>query len=195
MKVLALTVLAFAGISGCGQAANSLDRQPAGETTATGAPEARLAPEAAPQRAAHAAGAHHVDLTAYVGKYPFDVVNGHRFLDNPEVKAAILAAVPDAEKRAAVVFEKGGLGLPIKQVQGGRILAWGGANHAEDRYNWSVVLAPDGSAPQVCIYDGLGYEDDSAASQWFEPGQPSVMKQGKCPSDAEDYPAAQIVAG
>jgi hypothetical protein len=34
-------------------------------------------------------------LLAYVGKYPFDVVNGHRFLDHPVVKAAVDAAVSE----------------------------------------------------------------------------------------------------
>jgi hypothetical protein len=136
-----------------------------------------------------------VDLSAYVGKYPFDVVKGHRFLDHPAVKAAIAAAVPDAKQRAAVTFEDDGLGLPIVRVKGGRILIWGGAKRAEDQFNWAVVIAPDGSKPEVCIYDGVGYGEDFQSSQWFEPGEPSIMKQGTCPSSAEDYPPAEIAAG
>lgn len=135
------------------------------------------------------------NLNAYVGKYPFDVVNGHRFLDHPAVQAAIAAAVPDATKRAAVKFDDNGLGLPIVKVDGGRLLIWGGAWRAEDRYNWSVVIAPDGSKPEVCIYDGVGYGEDFQASEWFEPGRKSIMKQGRCPSADEDYPAADIAAG
>lgn len=135
------------------------------------------------------------DLSDYVGKYPFDVVNGHRFLDHPAVKAAIAAAVPDAKQRAAVKFDDNGLGLPIVRVDGGRLLIWGGERRAEDRANWAVVIAPDGSKPEVCIYDGVGYGLDFQSSQWFEPGKPSVMKQGTCPSADEDYPAADIAAG
>lgn len=135
------------------------------------------------------------DLDAYVGKYPFDVVNGHRFLDHPAVRAAIAAAVPDAKKRAGVAFADDGLGLPIVRVAGGRILVWGGERRAEDRYNWSVVIAPDGSKPEVCIHDGVGYGEDFQASEWFEPGGKSIMKQGTCPSATEDYPAAAIAAG
>lgn len=135
------------------------------------------------------------DLNTYVGKYPFDAVNGHRFLDHPVVKAAIAAAVPDAKARAGVVFPDDGLGLPIVKVAGGRILIWGGDRRAEDRYNWSVVIAPDGSKPEVCIYNGLGYGEDFQSAEWFEPGKPSIMKQGTCPSAAEDYPAADIAAG
>lgn len=135
------------------------------------------------------------NLAAYVGKYPFDVVNGHRFLDHPAVKAAIAAAVPDAKQRATIAFADNSLGLPIVRVAGGRILVWGGEWRAEDRYNWAVVIAPDGTKPEVCIYDGLGYGQDFQSSMWLEPGQPGVMKQGTCPSAAEDYPPAEIVAG
>ncbi len=135
------------------------------------------------------------DLAAYVGKYPFDVVNGHRFLDHPAVEAAIAAAVPDAKMRAGIGFADNSLGLPIVRVAGGRILIWGGAWRAEDRYNWAVVIAPDGTKPEVCIYDGVGYGQDFQSSMWFEPGQPGAMKQGTCPSAAEDYPPAEIVAG
>lgn len=151
-----------------------------------------MAAAMAPQLQAKEAAA---GLDAYVGKYPFDVVNGHRFLDHPVVKAAIAAAVPDAKARAGVVFPDDGLGLPIVKVAGGRILIWGGDRRAEDRYNWAVVIAPDGSKPEVCIYDGVGYGEDFQASEWFEPGKPSIMKQGTCPSAAEDYPAADIAAG
>ncbi|WP_439569207.1 hypothetical protein [Sphingopyxis sp.] len=135
------------------------------------------------------------DLSAYAGKYPFDVVNGHRFLDHPAVQAAIAAAVPDAKLRAGIDFAENSLGLPIARVDGGRLLIWGGAWRAEDRYNWAVVIASDGSDAQVCIYDGVGYGEDFQASQWFEAGRPSVMKQGSCPSSAEEYPPEDVAAG
>lgn len=134
------------------------------------------------------------DLSSYVGKYPFDTVDGHRFLDNPVVEAAVAAAVPDKKMRANVRTEDDSVNVPIV-LANDRILAWGGSRRAEDRYNWTVVIAPDGSKPEVCIYDGLGYGEDFQASQWFVPGQPGIMKQGKCPSSAEDYPAAEIAAG
>ncbi|KMS51824.1 hypothetical protein V474_01945 [Novosphingobium barchaimii LL02] len=194
MKVVALTALILVGLAACGQAADSRGEQVGGKKVAAGASEKQAAPSTAAPTA-RPTRSDRVDLTGYIGKYPFDVVDGHRFLDSPAVKAAIAAAVPDAKERAVVKFEKGYLGVPIVSVKGGRILIWGGANHAEDHYNWSVVLAPDGSKPEVCIYDGLGYDGDFQSSQWFEPGQPSIMKQGKCPSDAEDYPAADIAAG
>lgn len=134
------------------------------------------------------------DLSAYVGKYPFDAVKGHRFLDHPAVKAAIAAAVPDATMREGIRTVDDSVNVPIVAV-GGRILVWGGARRAEDRYNWAVAIAPDGAKPEICIYDGLGYDEEFQSSQWFEPGQPGIMKQGKCPSSGEDYPPREIVAG
>jgi hypothetical protein len=189
MKVVALTGLALLTLAGCGQTAGEPDERAQGPKI-----EAKTATPSAAPTAQHSI-APAVDLTPYVDKYPFDVVEGHRFLDNPVVKAAIAAAVPDAKVRSVVRYKNGELGIPIKRVKGGRLLIWGGANRAEDRFNWSVVIDPDGSKPEVCIYDGLGYDEDFPSSQWFEPGTPSIMKQGKCPSDGEDYPAAPIAAG
>lgn len=136
-----------------------------------------------------------VNLSSYVGKYPFDRVGGYRFLDHPAVKAAIARAVRDPAVRGTVRREDGAVNVPIVRVAGGRILAWGGAKRAEDTYNWAVVVAPDGSKPEVCVYNGENQDGAFRSSQWFEPGQPSIMKVGSCPSSAEDYPPKAIAAG
>lgn len=187
MKIAVFAGATLLALSACGQAASA----PAEKATVKSEPAIAPAIPVSVKQAERAP----VDLTPYIGKYPFDVVNGHRFLDHPAVKAALAAAVPDAKQRAAVEFEDNGLGLPIVRVKGGRILIWGGARRAEDRYNWAVVIAPDGSKPEVCIYDGVGYGEDFQSAQWFEPGQSGIMKQGTCPSAAEDYPPAEIAAG
>lgn len=192
MKIIALAAVALLSLPACSQGDSPATEKGAETAAAAPAPKAAGRPaEASAKKAEPAA----VDLTPYIGKYPFDAVNGHRFLDHPAVKAAIAAAVPDAKTRAAIRFDADGLGLPIVKVDGGRILVWGGAKRAEDRYNWAVVIAPDGSKPEVCIYDGVGYDEDFQSAQWFEPGQQGIMKQGKCPSADEDYPAAGIAAG
>ena len=191
MKKVGFTALAVLALAGCGQAADTSDKAAATEAPAATGSEVAKAPVTA--ATAESAADDRIDLTPYIGKYPSEAVNGHRFLDNPAVKAAIKVAVPDAKQRAAI--EPGELEVPIVKVKGGRLLVWGGAKRAEDRYNWAVVIAPDGSKPEVCIYDGLGYDEDFQSSQWFEPKRPSIMKQGKCPSDSESYPAADIAAG
>ncbi len=136
-----------------------------------------------------------VDLTPYIGKYPFEVVVGHRFLDHPAVKAAIAAAVAGPDARAQVVFADNVLGVPIVRVTGGRILTWRGARRAEDRYNRAVVIAPEGMKGEVCIFEAVVDDPELWFATWHIPGQSPAMKQGDCPSAAEDYPAAEIAAG
>ncbi len=188
MKLVAATLAALLPLSACAEAEN-----PNAEPAKAAASEPKISPSI--PLSVKEARRGPVDLTPYIGKYPFDVVNGHRFLDHPAVKAAITAAVPDAKTRAGIAFADRSLGVPIVRVAGGRILIWGGEWRAEDRYNWAVVIAPDGSKPEVCIYDAGEYDSDLQSSSWFIPGQPEVMKQGTCPSSAEDYPPADIAAG
>ncbi|MBU0825270.1 MAG: hypothetical protein KKA44_15215 [Alphaproteobacteria bacterium] len=188
MKLIAATLAALLPLSACAEA-----ETPQAEPAKPAASEPKISPSIPISVKEARRGP--VDLTPYIGKYPFDVVSGHRFLDHPSVKAAIAAAVPDADARAQVVFADNGLGLPIARVAGGRILAWGGARRAEDRYNWSVVVAPDGTNPEVCVFEAVGDDPERWSSTWYAPGQPTIMKQRGCPSAAEDYPAAEIVAG
>ncbi|WP_420136965.1 hypothetical protein [Sphingomonas sp.] len=135
------------------------------------------------------------NLSAYVGKYPYDVVGGYRFFDNPKVKAAVAKAMGKARVNTVIAYDDGSVEVPIVRVRDGRLLAWGGAKRSEDVHNWAVVISPDGSKPEVCVYEGIGIDDDTPSSQWFEPGQGSIMKLGKCPSAAEDYPPHEIAAG
>lgn len=185
MKIAALAGAALLALSACGQ----------GESPSAAETEPKAAPRVPGPVVVKDAKRASVDLTPYVGKYPFDVVNGHRILDHPAVKAALAAAIPDAEMRAAVNFAENSPAIPIVRVKDGRLLVWGGEGRAEDHYNWAVVIAPNGSKPEVCIYDGVGHDEDFQSSQWFMPGRPGVMKQGRCPSAAEDYPPAEIAAG
>lgn len=188
MKLVAATLAALLTLSACAEA-----ETPKTEPAKSAASEPKITPSIPISVKEARRGP--VDLTPYVGKYPFDVVNGHRFLDHPAVQAAIATAVPDAKSRARVVFADNGLGVPIVRVAGDRILAWGGARRAEDRYNWAVVIAPDGTKGEVCIFEAVGDDPELWSAAWYVAGKPAVMKQGGCPSSAEDYPPADIVAG
>ena len=59
------------------------------------------------------------DLAAYVGKYPFDKIDGVAFDDHPLVKAGIAATVTDARVRAAIATTAGPAS-PIGKSQGNR---------------------------------------------------------------------------
>ena len=188
MKLVTAAIAALLPLSACAEA-----EAPQDGPAKTAASEPKIAPSIPISVKEARRGP--VDLTPYIGKYPFDVVNGHRFLDNPAVKAAIAASVPDAKARAGIAFAERSLSVPIVRVAGGRILIWGGAWRAEDRYNWAVVIAPDGTKGEVCIFEAVGDDPELWSATWYAAGQPPVMKQGDCPSAAEDYPAAEIAAG
>jgi len=48
---------------------------------------------------------------------------------------------------------------------------------------------------EVCIFEAVVDDPDLWFATWHIPGQSPAMKQGDCPSAAEDYPAAEIAAG
>ena len=117
-------------------------------------------------------------LGAYVGKYPFDKVDGVAFLDNPAVTAAVDALVSDAGIRKLVL---GGDG-PVTPIapRDGKLIAWGCETHNCGDHNWTIEIAPDGTAPAVCYHDANAMND---RSRWhLAPGR-TEMRAGDCPSD------------
>lgn len=143
------------------------------------------------------------DLTVYDGKYPFDEVNGVKFIDHPAVKVAIDTILKDPKNRA---FIRGtsGVDVPIF-VKEGRVVAAGCEHRACDTYNWTIAIAPDGKKAEICLYQGEGQkygeeaaEDDwrnTISSMWYDADGGLPMTIGTCPANAEDYPAKDIVAG
>lgn len=118
-------------------------------------------------------------LSAYVGKYPFDKVEGRTFLDQPSVKAAVAATVGDAGVRR-FVFTSNGPNAPIA-LKDGRLLAWGCEAHNCGYHNWTVAITPDGKDAQVCFY-----QNDASAegeSTWYLPGGRTEKRAGNCPSE------------
>ena len=190
MKLVAATLAALLPLSACAEA-----ETPNNETAKTVVSEPKISPSI--PLSVKEARRGPVDLTPYIGKYPFDVVNGHRFLDHPAVQATVVSRRSRRRRtRASIAFADHGLGVPIVRVAGGRILALGWRmRRAEDRYNWAVVIAPDGTKGEVCIFEAVGDDPELWSATWYVAGRPAVMKQGDCPSAAEDYPAADIAAG
>lgn len=142
------------------------------------------------------------DLTVYVGKYPFDEVNGAKFIDNPMVKAAIDSILPETEDRK-FIRETYGLDFPIF-AKNGRVVGAGCANRACDTYNWTIAISPDGSQAEICLYRGESHKygadaaDDwrnNISSLWYDREGSMPMTIGTCPANAENYPPQVIVAG
>lgn len=179
--ILALAGCGMATPDGNDQVAISTDSAAELEQPATAAQNNAGAASSTPAKPS-------ASLSAYAGKYPGDKVAGKQFLDNPLVKAAIYAAVPDAENRD-FIYGTSGLEVPIFE-KAGRLVAWGAAWRAEDLHNWAVAISPDGSEAEVCIFKARDFEPsaENQASQWFSAGKPSYWTDGQCPDSAEDYP-------
>lgn len=129
-----------------------------------GAAQPAPAPAAEPKAGAPAASSQAAapDLAAYVGKYPFDKVDGVAFNDHPRVKAGIAATVKDARVRTAITTTPGP-SAPIETVDG-KIASWSCQQHKCGEHQWMVLVDPKTGATDVC------YMNDPAmvnTSRWF----------------------------
>jgi hypothetical protein len=115
-------------------------------------------------------------LPAYVGRLPSDVVNGQTFLANPQVRAAVEAAVADAEVRRWVLREDV-TSSPIGR-RDGRIVATGCESHNCGPHHWSIVIDPEGTGAEVCYARNSTLE----RSTWYVAGRPAEDRPGDCPS-------------
>jgi hypothetical protein len=118
-------------------------------------------------------------LVAYVGKYPWDKVNGTTFKTDPRVRAAVAKATPSAEIRKVVLGED--MISPIIKV-GDRLLASGWDSRSAGAANWAILAALDGSRMAVCYYTEGGGAD------WYVDGKVVATRHdtGGCPSEAGD---------
>lgn len=116
-------------------------------------------------------------LARYIGGYPFDPVGGVAFMENPQVRAAIEAAVPDAEVRERVL-DRDVTATPIAEWEG-RILSYGCEPHNCGPHNWAVAITPDGARASVCYWD-----EDRQVARWFPEGAAPPPASG-CPSGDE----------
>lgn len=158
MRTAFLLPLAALAITGCNRAS-----QP--EQSAAGNEANIASPAPAPA----------VDLSRYVGKYPFDVVDGAKFKDIPVVREAILVTVRDAKVRGWVTSDDLGPSTPIAE-RDGALLIWGCEAHNCGMHNWTLIIRPDGTGAQICYHD-----DDDGGTRWFAQGE-LLAKKDDCPS-------------
>ena len=138
-------------------------------------PDNAVMPAPEPSASAPEPAASPTDLSAYVGKYPFDKVDGVAFVDNPQVRAAVERAAGGAIP-ASTFFTASGPATPIA-MQDGRILSWACEEHNCGPHNWSMAVAPDGSTAQLC------YHDDKATPPTIR------IVEGKTTPQSEDCPS------
>ena len=164
-------------LGACGEKAGET---PAGAATttapaaegATPAPAAAAKPAEAPSPLPPTAGS---KLASYVGKYPFDKVDGVAWNDHALVKAGIAASVKDKAALKAITTLDGPAG-PI-EMRGGKVMSWACEAHNCGPHQWAVLVDPRTGATDVCYYDE---EADAAKSRWFLSTGQEEKRDGNC---------------
>lgn len=143
------------------------------EAPATPAVESAASPAAAPAAsAAQTAPA----LSAYVGKYPFDEVDGIAFIDHPDVRRALEMSGAPAEA-LALARDRDQVVVPIFRTETA-LVATGYDPRTGGSINWNLAITPDGEHAVVCYQsEPVGY--------MYENGRRTHPVEPRCASDAE----------
>lgn len=178
---LALAALAMIG---CGDAKSSGPAQEAavpandGAAVAPADPASAAAPAAAADEGQAApASAPAVDLSAYVGRFPFDKVAGVEFMDHPRVAAAIAAALGDPALERIITGTPGPT-APIFLSEG-RVGMWGCQQHNCGNHQWTVLIDQATGAAEVCYRKAEG---EGGGSRWYRDGT-AAARDGDCPAE------------
>ncbi|WP_374525956.1 hypothetical protein [Sphingopyxis sp.] len=114
-------------------------------------------------------------LASYVGKYPFDKVDGVAWNDHVLVKAGIAATVKDAAVRKAIATT-GGPATPI-EMKDGKVVAWSCEQHNCGAHQWSVHIDPRTGATDVCYFDEAA---DPDKARWFLANGKEEKREANC---------------
>lgn len=152
-------------LGGCGGAVDT----PASNTATGFVPPAVQAPAPLPGQAQSN------PLTAYVGKYPGDPVDGVGFFDRTEVANALIEAVPD-EKLRRLIVSRDATQTPIF-AKAGRIGAHGCEPHNCSDANWTFLVRADGTGGEACHHELA----DGTNSRWYANSKP-MLRAGDCPA-------------
>ena len=118
-------------------------------------------------------------ITAYVGKYPGDTVDGVGFYDRTEVSRALIDAVGDEKLRHRITSREA-VTVPIFRTADGRIAAHGCEPHNCGDQDWTFFVAPDGTHGEACYHDAASM---GAASRWYAAGTAPASRPGDCPQE------------
>lgn len=117
-------------------------------------------------------------LSAYVGHYPYEKVNGVDFLHHPLVIKAVNTTVPDPGIRRLLLSADYPM-TPLKASRG-RLLMPAYDPASAGSVNWALVIALDGSKAAVCYAAGEPVQDVSGA-RWFYRGEEGFVLYLPCP--------------
>lgn len=113
-------------------------------------------------------------LAVYVGKQPFERVDGTAFLDHPRVRSAVEVAVRSEDPRLWV-FRLDATRRPIV-LKDGRLLSAGCETGNCAGRNWTIRIDTLGAIAEVCWHE-------AGRTQLFSGGRPAVAAEGGCPTE------------
>ena len=158
---------AFAVLASACTAAES--EAPAAPAAVAESAAASSAQPAAPAQTAPA-------LSAYVGKYPFDEVDGIAFIDHPAVRLALESSGAPAEA-LALARDRDQVVVPIFRTETA-LVATGYDPRTGGSINWNLAITPDGEHAVVCYQsEPVGY--------MYENGRRTHPVEPRCASDVE----------
>ncbi|MDE2563417.1 MAG: hypothetical protein KGL48_14335 [Sphingomonadales bacterium] len=114
-------------------------------------------------------------LAAYVGKYPFDEVDGATWEKNQQVIDGVQSTVTDPAI-AKRVLDYTGPAAPIAMIDGMVVAGVCEAHDCSD-HNWEIFIDPANGATQVCYHDQAR---TPGRSIWFLPGGKREERDGAC---------------
>lgn len=116
-------------------------------------------------------------ITAYVGKYPHDAVDGVGFYDRTDVANGLIDAVGD-DKVRALIRGRSGPETPIF-ARGTRVASWGCEAHDCGDHNWMLSIDTKGGKAEACYHDA---DTMGETSRWYSGAAP-VTRPGACPAE------------
>ncbi|MCP3734946.1 hypothetical protein M9979_08705 [Sphingomonas sp. RP10(2022)] len=122
---------------------------------------------------------HSNPITAYVGKYPGDAVDGVGFYDRTEVSRALIDAVGDEKVRRRFT-SRDAVSVPIWQAKDGRIAAHGCEPHNCSDVDWTFFVTADGARGEACFHDAATM---GATSRWYAANVAPATRPGDCPQE------------
>jgi len=134
------------------------------------------------EKAAVQSGSTPPPLSAYVGKYPFDKVQGVSFFEHPLVREAIQTSGIDSDVQRFIFADDNVVG-PIRTSLG-RLMLHGYDPAGAGVENWAILLTPDGRTAAVCYSSGV--EHDVRGADWYYEGEIAFTLYQACPSREGD---------
>jgi hypothetical protein len=128
------------------------------------------------------------DLSAYSGKYPFDLVDGYSFFENPKVIEALVGV---AWSGTADWVDNLDVGTPIAQQEDGLIAAVCEAHNCANN-NAALAISLTGRLIALCLYSKEGdlgtipgqvHWIGLSLDRYIDPPDDG----GGCPRDADEF--------